>query len=127
MGLKEKQAMANLDFGWSKKSLKSSTGNDIKIELDTNTFNDDMDAIMYADQKGAMAAANGISKVCHNDIGKEAFTALKVAKVKLVNHKEAGTKKIAVNAGVLELHGTWGANSDYFSEGEVRDEIENML
>jgi hypothetical protein len=127
MGLKEKQAIANLDFGWSEKSLKSATGNDIKIELDAATFNDDIDAIMYADQKGAMAAANGISKVCHNDIGKEAFNGLKVGKVKLVNHKEAGAKKVAVNSGVLELHGTWGANSDYFSEGEVRDQIENML
>jgi hypothetical protein len=127
MGLKEKQAMAALDFGWSERSLKSATGKDMKIELDAPTFNDDMDAIMYADQKGAMTAANGISKVCYNDIGIEAFNGLNVSKVKLVNHKEAGAKKVAINGEVLELHGTWGANSDFFSEGEVKEQIENML
>jgi hypothetical protein len=127
MGLKEKQAMASLDLAWSEKSLKSSTGREIKIELDAATFNDDMDAIMYADQKGAMAAANGISKVCHNDIGKDAFNDLKVSKVKLVNHKEAGAKKIVIADGVFELHGTWGANSDFFDEHEIRDTVENML
>jgi len=127
MGLKEKQALAGLDVSWSEKSLKSSTGKDIKIELDAATFNDDMDAIMLVDQKGAMAAANGVSKLCYNDIGKEAFNELKVFIVKLINHKEEGAKKIVIADGVMELHGTWGDKNDYLSESEIKEALENML
>ena len=128
MGLKEKQAIAGLDFGSSERSLKSNTGTDIKIELEAATFSDDMDAILYANQRGAQAVANGISKLCYDNIGKEAFCGLKIAKVKLVNHKEAGSRKIAVQGSVLELHGTFGdANTSWFDEHEIKEALENML
>ena len=85
MGLKEKQAIANLDFGWSQKRLKDATGKDIKIEVDAESFSNDIDAILYADSRGAEKVANGIAKVTHNDIGKDAFNDKKVSTIVLKN------------------------------------------
>jgi hypothetical protein len=127
MGLKEKQALAGLDFGWAEKRILECTGKAVKIEAKADTFLDDIDAIFLIDQKGAVAVANAIAKVCYNDIGKEAFNEKKVSSVLLVNAKEKGAKKLAFNGPVLELHGSWGVGSDYLAEGEIKEAVENQL
>ncbi|GHM98994.1 hypothetical protein WSM22_04840 [Cytophagales bacterium WSM2-2] len=125
MGLKEKQAIANLDFSWSLKRIKEYTGKDVKIELDPESFSSDMDAIMYADSRGAEKIANGIAKVCHNDIGKDAFNDKKITKVLLKNQAE-GSRAITMKDGVLTLAFSY-SGGDYYSENEIKDEIENQL
>ena len=112
MGLKEKQALAGLDFGWAEKRIAEYTGKAFKIEVKADTFLDDIDAIFLVDQKGAVAVSNAIAKVCYNDIGKDAFNDKKAASVLLVNSKEKGAKKLSFSSGVLELHGAWGVGSD---------------
>jgi len=127
MGLKEKQALAGLDFGWAEKRIAEYTGKAFKIEVKADTFLDDIDAIFLVDQKGAVAVSNAIAKVCYNDIGKDAFNDKKAASVLLVNSKEKGAKKLSFSSGVLELHGAWGVGSDYLDESEIKEAIENQL
>ena len=126
MGLKEKQAIAGLDFSWSEKRIKEAIGKDVKIELDAESFSSDMDAIMYADSRGAQKISNGIAKVCYNDIGKEAFNEKKINKVVLKN-QPSGSRVFAMKDGALTVAFAFGANSDFYSEDEVKDEIENQL
>lgn len=125
MGLKEKQALANLDFSFAEKTLKEYTGNEIKITLDQESFESDMDAIMYADQRGAQAIANGISKLCYNQIGKDAFNEKQVKKIVI---KNTGTEKGSVEFvnGTLQFN-TPINTSDWLSDAEVKDLIENQL
>ena len=125
MGLKEKQAIAALDFGWSLKRIKEVTGKETKIELDQDSFSSDMDAIMYADSRGAEKIANGIAKVCHNDIGKDAFNGKKITKI-LLKNQSPGSRSLTMKSGVLSLAFSFTSN-EYFSENEIKDEIENQL
>jgi len=127
VGLKEKQAFADLNFGWAEKRIAEATGRQVKIEAKADTFMDDIDAIYLVDQKGAVSVSNAIAKVCYNDIGKEAFNEKKVSSVLLVNSKDKGAKKVAFNGPVLELHGSWGVGSDYLGENEIKEAIENQL
>ena len=125
MGLKEKQAIANLDFSWSTKRIKECTGKEIKIEIDAESFASDMDAILYAESRGAEKVANGIAKVCYNDIGKEAFNEKKIAKI-LLRNQTSGSRSLSMKDGVLTIAFAFSGN-DYYGEDEVKDEIENQL
>ncbi|MBS1505211.1 MAG: hypothetical protein JSS79_01085 [Bacteroidetes bacterium] len=126
MGLKEKQAMAGLDFGWSERRIKEYTGKDVKIELAADTFSNDMDAILFADSRGAERMANGIAKVCYNDIGKDAFNEKKVEKVVLKN-QAAGSRSITFDGTKLVMACAFTSSDDSFSENEVQELIENQL
>ncbi len=126
MGLKEKQAMAALDFGWSERRIKEYTGKDIKIELEAESFSSDMDAIMYADSRGAEKVANGIAKVCHNDMGKDAFNEKKTEKIVLKN-QPAGNRSLTFDGAKLIVAFSFTSDEDFFSENDVRDTIENAL
>ena len=81
LSLKEKQAIAELDFSWAEKRIAENYSSPVKIELDKPSFAGDMDAILFADSRGAQVAANGIAKVCDNKIGKEALQEKKITKV----------------------------------------------
>ncbi len=125
MGLKEKQALASLDFGWSEKRMKEATGKDIKVEVDAETFSSDIDAILYAESRGAEKIANTISAICGNEIGKEAFNDKKVDKVVLKN-QAAGNRSLVFDGNKLIV--AFSFNSDeYFSEGEAKEIMENLL
>ncbi|GHM98998.1 hypothetical protein WSM22_04880 [Cytophagales bacterium WSM2-2] len=121
--LKEKQALANVSLESAEKTLKEATGKDIKIEIDTKSFSGDMDAIDYL-QSRATKVANGISKLCYNDIGKNAFNGKKITKIKLVN-LSTGKKSIVIANGVLIV--TNNTSSENYQEDEIKDVIENML
>lgn len=118
--------MAGLDFGWSERRIKEYTGKDIKIELAADTFSNDMDAILFSDSRGAERMANGIAKVCYNDIGKEAFNEKKVEKIVLKNQAE-GSRSIAFDGSKLVMACAFTSSDDSFSENEVKDLIENQL
>jgi hypothetical protein len=126
MGLKEKQAIAGLDFSWSEKRIKEVTGKDVKIELAADTFSADMDAIMYADSRGANKIANGIAKVCYNDMGKDAFNEKKTEKVILKN-QPAGSHSLTFDGSKLVLSCAFASGDDFYSENEIQELIENSL
>ena len=125
MGLKEKQAIANLDFSWSVNRIKDYTGKTVTIELDTESFSSDMDAIMYADSRGASTIANGIAKVCYNDIGKDAFNSMNIGRIILKN-QPSGERSIVMKDGTLTMACGF-ATPNYYSESEVQEAIENQL
>jgi hypothetical protein len=123
--LKEKQAIAELDFSWSEKRIFDNYGTAVKIELNKSSFAGDMDAILYADSRGAQIAANAIARVCDNKLGKDALREKKVSTVILVNDK-ADAPKVKIDKGVMTL--TIGFSGDnYFSEADLREAIENLL
>jgi hypothetical protein len=126
MGLKEKQAMANLDFGWAEKRLVENTGVNMKIEMDAPSFANDLDAIYNADQRGAVASANGIALVCRNEIGKEAFNEKRVNKVVLLN-QATGKRSVKFEGTSLILACAFASSDNYFSEHEIQEAIENQL
>ncbi|GHM98997.1 hypothetical protein WSM22_04870 [Cytophagales bacterium WSM2-2] len=127
MGLKEKQALANVSYESPEKWLKEATGKDIKIEVDAGSFSDDMDAIDYLGQR-AIRVATGVCRVCHNDLGKDAFNSKNVTKIKLVNIPPGSNdkKSIVIANGVLTVTNNTSTER-YSDEHEIKDVIENML
>ena len=126
MGLKEKQAIAALDFSWSENRIKEVTGSGIKITLDAESFANDMNAIEYADSRGAEKIANGIAKVCYNDMGKDAFAEKKVDQIVLKN-QPVGSRSITFEGSKLVVAFSFPDADDFFSESEIKDLIENAL
>jgi hypothetical protein len=126
LSLKEKQAIAGLDFSWAEKRITENYSSPVKIELDQTSFAGDMDAILYADSRGAQVAANGIAKVCDNKLGKEALQGKKITKVILKNDK-ANPKKVTIEKGIMTLRSGFSTSDKYFSDSELREAIENML
>jgi hypothetical protein len=127
MGLKEKQALASVSLEWTTNRLKEATGKDIKVEIDTESFANDADAIDYLESR-AKKVANGVAALCHNDIGKDAFNEKKIVKIKLVNiaADSSSKKSITISKGVLTV--TNNVTTENFSdEREIKDIIENML
>jgi len=124
--LKEKQAIASLDFTWAERSIKDNYGSAVKIELDQPSFAGDIDAIQYADSRGAVMTANAIAKVCGYAVGKEALTAKKVNKIILRNIKE-GKYKVEIKSGVLTVFNGFSSSGNYFGESELKEAIENLL
>lgn len=124
--LKEKQAIAGLDFSWSEKRIAENYSSPVKIELDQTSFAGDMDAILYADSRGAQVAANGIAKVCDNKLGKETLQGKKITKVILKNDKSS-SPKVTIDKGVMTLLIGFSTSDKYFSDSELREAIENML
>ena len=124
--LKEKQALANLDFSWSEKRILENYNSAVKIELEQSTFAGDMDAILYADSRGAQTAANAIAKVCNNNLGKEALQGKKITKVILKNDKEK-SPKVTIDKGIMTLWIGFSTSDKYFSPAELQEAIENML
>jgi hypothetical protein len=123
--LKEKQAIAELDFSWSEKRIKENYGSDVKIELSQSSFSGDIDAIQYADSRGAQVAANAVAKVCDNKIGKDALVEKKITKVILKNDK-TNSPKVTLDKGIITL--LIGFSTDkYFSDSELREALENLL
>jgi|GEM_PF-1492512 len=124
--LKEKQAISQLDFSWAEKRIAENYSSPVKIELDQPSFAGDMDAILYADSRGAQVAANGIAKVCDNKLGKEALQGKKITKVVLKNDKTS-SPKVFIDKGIMTLQIGLSTSDKYFSENELREAIENML
>jgi hypothetical protein len=124
--LKEKQAISQLDFSWAEKRIAENYSSPVKIELDQNSFAGDMDAILYADSRGATVAANGIARVCDNKLGKEALQAKKITKIVLKNDKTQAPK-VNLDKGVMTLLIGFSTTDKYFSEADLRAAIENML
>lgn len=124
--LKEKQAIAALDFSWAEKRMLENYGSAVKVELDQPTFVGDMDAILYADQRGAVTAANAMANICYDKLGKEALQSMKITKVLLKNSKE-GAPKVTIDRGVMTLTIGFSSSDNYFSESELKDAIESML
>lgn len=127
MGLKEKQALAGLDFGWAERRIKEYTGTDIKFVADGASFSDDLEAIYMVVNQGSDYMANAIASLCNDAIGKEAFNGKGVTQIALINTKD-GSAKVVFNGNVLELYGTWGeSNRKYLSAGDIQRELENVL
>jgi hypothetical protein len=124
--LKEKQAIAGLDFSWAEKRIFENYGSKVTIELDKPTFAGDIDAILYTDQRGAVTAANAMAKICDDALGKEALQGMKITKVLLKNDK-SNSPKITIDKGVMTLWIAFTSSDKYFSESELKDAIENML
>ena len=127
LSLKEKQALAGLDFSWSEKRIKDNYGSDVKVSVDQDSFAGDMNAIDYASSRGAERVANAIAKICNDNIGKEALQAKKITKVVLKNMKTG--RKVEIVNGTLTLLSAFGGSgdNDYFGENELKDAIENLL
>ena len=122
--LKEKQALAAQDFSSSEKNIKNDCGFDVKITVDAASFTGDIDAIYYLDSRGAQRVGNAISKICYNDLGKEAMKGKKITKIVLKNTKSG--KKWTIAGGVFTLSQTFNGN-DYYGESDLQTEIENSL
>jgi hypothetical protein len=99
---------------------------DNQIEMDANSFSNDLDAIQYVGQRGGEATPNGIAFVCRNDIGKEAFAEKKVTKIILKN-QPAGKRSLEFDGSSLIVSCAFASSDDFFREAEIRDEIENKL
>ncbi|MBS1505212.1 MAG: hypothetical protein JSS79_01090 [Bacteroidetes bacterium] len=124
--LKERQAIANLDFSWSEKRILENYGSAVKIELDQTSVAGDMDAILYADSRGAQTAANAIARVCGDNLGKDALRGKKITKVVIKNIRE-GKPKVEIKDGTLSLFTGLSSSENYFGESDLQAAIENLL
>lgn len=124
--LKERQAIANLDFSWSEKRILENYGSTVKVELDQTSVAGDMDAILYADSRGAQTAANAIARICGDNLGKDALRGKKITKVVIKNIRE-GKPKVEIKDGAMIVYTGLSSSENYFGESDLQAAIENML
>ncbi|MEI8095681.1 MAG: hypothetical protein WCG80_15835 [Spirochaetales bacterium] len=124
--LKEKQAIAGLDFSWAENRILENYGRAVKIEVSALTFKGDMDAVDFAVSRGSDPVANAIAKVCYDDLGKAALLEQKVSKVVLVNAPKLKAS-VTIEKGVLTLTCGFASADNFFSEGELQSAIEDLL
>lgn len=126
LSLKEKQAIAALDFSWAQKRISGSYGSAVPVALDAPSFAGDMDAISYAATRGADVAANAIAAICDDALGKEALQGKKLTKIILVNKADA-KPALGLSDGTLTLAIGFSSSDNYFSDRELKDAIEGLL
>jgi hypothetical protein len=124
--LKEKQAIAGLDFSYSENRILESYGSAVPIVLDAPSFAGDMDAIMFADSRGALWVGNAFSRICDDKLGKEAMVDKKITKVVLKNDPK-NKPKVTIDKGIMTVSIGFSTEDSYFSESEMREAIENLL
>ncbi|GHN00376.1 hypothetical protein WSM22_18650 [Cytophagales bacterium WSM2-2] len=126
MGLKEEQAIANLDFAFAERRIKGSYGKHLKIELDVESFISDLEAILCSDARGAFIISSAIIRVCDEALGKEAFEQKAITKIILKN-QAAGSRAISVKGGALIMACAFASNDDRYQEFEATEELESQL
>lgn len=126
MGLREELAITNLDFGLSEGRIRGTYGKVIKIEIDAESFLEDMVAIMHADSKGAEVVSHAIAYICDSEMGKEAFELKGITKIVLKNQPK-GSRSITMDNGVITLSCAFAMQEDCFSECEASEILENQL
>lgn len=124
--LKEKQAIAELDFSWAEKRIVENYGSAVKIELDKTSVAGDMDAILYADSRGAQLAANVIARICGNELGKEALQNQRITKIVIKNIR-TGKATVEIKGGIMTLSEGLSSEDNYFGETDLREAIEKTL
>jgi len=126
LSLKERQAIAALDFSWAEKRIAGSYGSAVPISIDPQSFAGDMDAISYAASRGSDFAANAIAAICDDKLGKEALVEKKLTRIMLVNNAK---KKplVTIAKGIMTLTIGFSSADNYFSEQEMRAAIEDLL
>jgi hypothetical protein len=85
-----------------------------------------MDAILYADSRGAQTTANAIARVCSDNLGKEALRGKKITKVVIKNIRD-GKPKAEIKDGTLTVFTGLSSSENYFGESDLQAAIENML
>jgi hypothetical protein len=124
--LKERQAIAGLDFGWAEKRIADNYGSAVKISVDAPSFAGDMDAISYAASRGSDIAANAIATICDDKLGKEALVAKKLTSIVLVNNAKK-KPTVAIANGTMTLTIGFSSDDNHFSEQELTSAIEDLL
>jgi hypothetical protein len=124
--LKEKQAIAGLDFGWAEKRIAENYGSAVKIAVDSASFAGDMDAILYACSRGSDYAANALASLCGDKLAKEALVEKKLTKLVLVNNAKK-KPSVAIANGVMTVTSGFSSDDNHFSEQGLTEAIENLL
>lgn len=112
MGLEERRKLAELTgtvLPACQVEIKDECGAEWALELDVDSFKDDMTALNYFEYQGAKYLANAVRIIGMDDLGKEALRD-EIKRVRWVNlpPDRAAEKKATLTDGQLVITGAWG-------------------
>ena len=130
MGLNERRKIKELQdttFPGRVKEIEEICGQPIPYEVDWESLADDAQGLNFIDNISCHRLNMALRMICQDDIGKQAVRdGLKL--VKLKNVRSEAEKKIAFNAGILEMHVPYALGaSAIISDNEIRALLEQSL
>ena len=129
MGLAEKRVIKMLNeevIPEVTERLKAAVGKDIVIEMNWDSFETEKQ-LREVQHQCLGRIADGIEKLCGDDMGKEALADV-MTKLVVNNIAEAGDKKIALADSALTVDGKWeDFGSGIFTDSDYANQIEALL
>ena len=130
MGLNERRKIKELQdttFPGRVKEIEEICGKAIPYEIEWDTLADDPEGLNYIDNVSAHRLNMALRVICQDDMGKEAVRE-GLKKVKLKNVKDLAAKKLAFNAGVLEMDCVYAKGlTGAYSDNEIRETLVKSL
>jgi hypothetical protein len=127
MGLKEKQAIANLDLTIIEKEITKSTGTGIKTLLDSSSFSKDLTAVENTYHRYLPIIVNGIDLLCQNNLIKRAFVQRRIKVIMLVNHSSAHNFTVQFKRRRMVITCCFSLSQNCLTAVEVKRQIEFQL
>lgn len=132
MGLQEKRFKATLQeevIPYWMRFMQETIEKNIPIEVDWDSFGErKFNDLQYIQTTGVEYVAGALREIARRDsLGKSAIRE-SIQKVVLRQEDNAGSKKIILENGILEIHSDWRESSrGWFLEHEIIDIIESLL
>ena len=124
MGLEERRMIKELQdvtLPGRVKEIEEICGVPIPYDVDWTSLADDKTGLNFLDNASCHRLNMALRVICCDDMGKEAVRE-GLKKVRLVNVKNHGDRKITFEGGVLEMHVSYAEGaSGLFSDNEIRE------
>jgi hypothetical protein len=123
---KESTVISNSFFQWAEKRILDFTGKRIDIEMISDSFYGDTDALMYADLRGSNKIANAISLFCNTEKKGSDFNSLGLTKI-ILNNQSAGNRHIIFHNSELIISCAFANKDDHFSVRDLKNLLDKKL
>jgi hypothetical protein len=122
----EPMVISNSFFRWAEKRILDFTGKRIDIEMISDSFYGDTDALMYADLRGSNKIANAISLFCNTEKKRSDFNSLRLTKI-LLNNQSVGNRHIRFHNNQLIISCAFANKEDHFSVRDLKNILDRQL
>lgn len=129
MGLEEKRWIKEMKEQTVPKymaALKEIVGFDLPFEVDWDSYAKDLEGLRNLEYQGLDRINSAFREICQDDIGKEAVKE-SIKKISLKNIDDPSKKDIKFEKGVVTINFALGKDGGYFTDSDIRHEIEGKL
>lgn len=133
MGLQEKKAIQGIKdqyMGDLQKELNDIVGKELPIEIEWDSFSNDVDAIKFIPGVAVRRPIDAFREICSDDMGKEAVQEA-INQLSIVNIEQENAeanKSMELKGGVFTIKASFGGHySGFFNDTQMKEYLENNL